>query len=490
MVHTVERVLLLVLDGLRPDLVTPDTMPFLTALHARGTRLARYCATYPPQTRVQVTTMCTGTHPGRHGILANVLVLEGAGEDGILDTSDYRQLAALDARTDGRAVLQSPLADLLAARGLRLAVAATGSSGSTWLWARTQPYRVVNPRSTFGIPDLASLRAKLGEPPSPEDDSLALVRYAIAAARDLFLPDPDVAVTVLWLHEPDATFHFAGLGSPTSIALLRRLDEQLERLFDQLATRGYLDGLLVFVLSDHGQSTPVLHRSLRELLRNAPPSAALRTLIPAADFLFRLPGTRLPRASELHTLVDWLLVQDWVGAVLVHPELAADLPGTLDLRLVWGGELEDCVLERLPVLAISPRWSTSANADGVPGLVAALTEQTALRSTHGAGSPFDLRAFALVLGPGVPAGVTSSVPAGTTDIAPTIAAVLGLDAVTRFSGRVLHELFDPRWRSPITGELHRAGHDRYLRGWRVGEAFYLEELSGEAMAEQERAVTA
>ncbi|MFN3336327.1 MAG: alkaline phosphatase family protein, partial [Thermomicrobium sp.] len=337
---SVERVLILVLDGLRPDLVTPDTMPFLSSLERQGLRLTHYTATYPPHTRVQVTTVCTGTYPGQHGIVSNVMVLDEVPEDGVLDTSDFRQLKALDDLTQGQAVLQTPLADLLAAHGKRLAIAATGSTGSTWLWARTQPYRVVNPRSTFGIPDLASLREKLGEPPGPDATSLELAQYALAAVRDLFLPDPEIAVTVLWLNEPDATFHFTGLGSPESLAIQRALDTLLEQFFNDLATRGLLTDLLIFLLSDHGQSTPQRHRSLRELLGEAPATPALTRLVPAADFLFRRPGEPLPKPAELQRLNEWLLEQPWVGAVLAHPELAPELPGALDLSLVWGGRME------------------------------------------------------------------------------------------------------------------------------------------------------
>jgi len=481
----IERVLILVLDGLRPDLVTPDTMPFLSSLERQGLRLTHYTAAYPPHTRVQVTTMCTGTYPSQHGIVSNVMVLDGLPEDGVLDTSDFRQLKMLDELTDGQAVLRAPLADLLAEQGKRFAIAATGSTGSTWLWARTQPYRVVNPRSTFGIPDLASLREKLGEPPEPDAPSLDLARYALTAVRDLFLPDPEIAVTVLWLNEPDATFHFAGLGSTESLNIQRALDTLLEGFFDDLVTRGFLDHLLVFLLSDHGQSTPHRHRSLRELLREAPPTPALKNLVPAADFLFRLPGTSLPRPQELQRLTEWLLDQSWVGAVLAHPELAPDLPGTLDLSLVWGGRFEPFAFRRLPVIAVSPAWDSKPNAYGIPGSVAALTEQVALRSTHGAGSPFDLRAYALLFGPGIRAGESSAIPAGVIDIAPTIAAALGFPSSSAFSGRILHEAFDTRWQPTLQHQTIRSQFDRCLRGMQVGSTFYLDEISGTQVHECE-----
>lgn len=472
------RVLIVVLDGLRPDLVCEERTPFLHSLAAEGTRLTRYAAAYPPHTRVQVTTMCTGAYPGQHGIVSNVMVLGGAGEEGILDTSDYRQIAALDQRTQGRAILRAPLADLLATREQRLAVAASGSTGSSWLWARTQPFRLVNPRSVFGLPDLAALREKLGPPPDPADSSLDLVRYALRAARDLFLPDPEIAVTVLWLHEPDATFHLSGLGSPESESVLRQLDELLARFFEQLAARRLLDELLVFVLSDHGQSTPLHHRSLSELLRQAPSLPVLDRVVPAADFLFRRPGSAAPQPAELAPLVEWLLEQPWVGAVLAHPEIAQDLPGTVALSTVWGGSLERDALERLPLLAVSPTWSADRNAFGVPGVVTALTEQVALRSTHGSGSPFELQAFAVMLGPNIRKGFESRTPAGVVDIVPTVAAVLGLTPEQPFAGRVLKEAFDESWQPSIRSELCRPSHGTIVVGWRTGDTYYLDRIAG------------
>jgi len=472
------RVLIVVLDGLRPDLVTEERMPFVHSLAAEGTRLTRYAAAYPPHTRVQVATMCTGTYPGQHGIVSNVMVLEEAGEDGILDTSDFRQIAELDRRTQGRAILRPPLADLLAARGQRLAVAASGSTGSSWLWARTQPFRLVNPRSVFGLPDLAALREKLGPPPDPTDSSLELVRYAIRAARDLFLPDPDIAVTVLWLHEPDATFHFAGLGSPESESVLRQLDELLARFFDHLAARRLLDDLLVFVLSDHGQSTPLHHRSLSELLRQAPPLPVLDRLVPAGDFLFRRPGSTTPKPAELAPLIEWLLEQPWVGAVLAHPSLTSARPGTAALTAVWGGSLERDALERLPLLAVSPTWRADQNEFGVAGVVTALTEQVALRSTHGSGSPFELQAFAVMLGPNIRKGFASRIPAGVVDIVPTVAAVLGLTPEQPFAGRVLQEAFDESWQPSIRSELCRPTPGAIVLGWRTEGTFYLDRIAG------------
>lgn len=479
---TVRRVLVMTLDGLRPDVVTPEQMPFLSSLAARGTRLVDYHAAYPPHTRVQVSTLATGAYPGTHGIVANVMVVPGAGSDHIVDTSDYRHLESLDAVTGGRAVLVPTLSELLSRDGRRLAIAASSSPGSTILWTRTHPYRVVNPRTTYGRPDLVALREKLGEPPDPAGPQLALAEYAVRAALALFLEDPEVAVTVVWINEPDASLHRYGLGAPEVVATLRELDALMERTVVAMDERRLLDDTVVAVVSDHGHSTPRTGRSLAEGLRHAPAAvqevAAL--LLPSSDFLFVRPGARRPRPSELRPLVEWLYEQPWTGVVFARPEDAADLPGVLPLDAVWGDSLRPEGLERLPVLAVSPAWSDEPNAHGVPGTVLALTEQVTTRSTHGAASPWDLHAFALFFGAGIRAGAESALPAGAVDLVPTVSTMLGLHVPEHAQGRVLWEVFDhpaeqpPTYRRELLRPFQPAGQRSPVAvRERVGSATYL-----------------
>ena len=67
------RVVIVVWDGLRPDLVVPEATPTLAAMAASGTWVRdSYCA-YPSETRVNATTLATGCQPGRHGIVGNSL---------------------------------------------------------------------------------------------------------------------------------------------------------------------------------------------------------------------------------------------------------------------------------------------------------------------------------------------------------------------------------------------------------------------------------
>ena len=58
-------VVLIVVDGLRPDAVTADVMPRLHALGRRGMAFAAHHSVFPTVTRVNASSMATGAYPSR-----------------------------------------------------------------------------------------------------------------------------------------------------------------------------------------------------------------------------------------------------------------------------------------------------------------------------------------------------------------------------------------------------------------------------------------
>jgi predicted AlkP superfamily pyrophosphatase or phosphodiesterase len=470
------RVLIFGADGLRPDLIDPAVMPNLARLAKTGVRFGDHHAAYPSHTRVNASTFATGTSPGRHGIVANTMLVPDAREDHIIETGDYRHLDAM-ARHDPRgAQLVPSLADILAGHGFRLGVAGNGSSGSNVLWTYGHRSRIVNPGSAFGIADLYDLREKLGEVPEKSIPAAATSRYATRAVTDLYLHDPSIRVITLWLAEPDSTFHTRGLGSPESVAALRIVDECLGIVLDELGRIGVRDQFDILFLSDHGHSTVEVHTSLREFLIQAKRDLGdhLPPLATASDFIYAEPGTPEPTADALAPLVEWLHAQPWVDVVLGGPEDVADLPGVIPLAALWNGQTN----HRRPLLAVSPAWSDDANAFGVPGRVAALTTQTALQSSHGSLSPYEMHATFIANGPSFAEGQVSGVPSGGTDIMPTILDILGLPAPAAFDGRVLREAFaDARDRPASSDEVIASRHERpgasHVMLHRVGDTTYV-----------------
>src|SRR5437899_8652757 len=63
--------LLVIFDGLRPDYVTPDLMPNLYAFGQRGIVFTNHHSVFPTVTRVNTSSISTGSYPERHGLLGN-----------------------------------------------------------------------------------------------------------------------------------------------------------------------------------------------------------------------------------------------------------------------------------------------------------------------------------------------------------------------------------------------------------------------------------
>src|SRR5215831_155118 len=59
------RVILLVLDGLRPDSVTLELMPHTFQLASRGVFFANHHAVYPSTTMMNAAALATGCYPDR-----------------------------------------------------------------------------------------------------------------------------------------------------------------------------------------------------------------------------------------------------------------------------------------------------------------------------------------------------------------------------------------------------------------------------------------
>jgi arylsulfatase A-like enzyme len=62
------KVMLVIVDGLRPDAITADRMPVLTGLMAQGWRAARAVTVRPSATVAALTSLATGVAPSTHGL--------------------------------------------------------------------------------------------------------------------------------------------------------------------------------------------------------------------------------------------------------------------------------------------------------------------------------------------------------------------------------------------------------------------------------------
>src|SRR6185436_7305888 len=65
--------IVLVMDGLRPDSITPDETPNLWRLRQEGVNFINGHSVFPTVTRVNATAIGTGMYPDRNGIFGNSL---------------------------------------------------------------------------------------------------------------------------------------------------------------------------------------------------------------------------------------------------------------------------------------------------------------------------------------------------------------------------------------------------------------------------------
>src|SRR5260370_26084354 len=125
--------IVLVLDGLRPDAITPAETPNLWRVRQEGVPFPNSHAVFPTVTRVNATAIGTGTLPGRNGVVGNSQYVRAVDPNHAFVNDDHKRLLRLDEVTGGGMVLVKTLGEILQERGKRLAAVSSGSTGSALL---------------------------------------------------------------------------------------------------------------------------------------------------------------------------------------------------------------------------------------------------------------------------------------------------------------------------------------------------------------------
>jgi len=423
------RHLLIVVDGLRPDYVTPEVMPNLTALGRRGAVFNRHHAVYPTVTRVNASSISTGAYPETHGILGNSVFFPKVEPAKFLDTGDRHSLLKI-AAAETRLLTAPTLGESLQAAGRRMLVVSSGSGGSAFLNNHTVAGGAIL-HAQFTMPE--SLREDMkaigapaaeGAPPGTGD------RYAVDAFLKVGLPRVDPTVTVLWLSDLDSTAHEKGIGDPVTVEVLRHVDGQIKRIEDGLRAAGVFDSYDIWVTSDHGFSTYTGAIDLPALLKPfaRPRADGTPRIVAGAGAIY----VRDDDTSTVVAIAKALQQTAGVGAVFTRAIQAGSfdghVPGTLSFDAArWNHD-------RSAQLLFSPDWTDAANAHGFRGTTA--SNGTA---GHGSSSPWDVHNTLIAAGPDVKRGITVDVPSANVDFAPTFLTVLGIPIPSSMQGRSLEE---------------------------------------------------
>ena len=449
-------VIVFVVDGLRPDCITPEDTPTLVRLRAEGVTFAASHAVVPTVTRVNAAALATGAQPGTSGLIGNQLYLPDVDPSRALDTGNHRNLLALDQATGGRLLLVPTLGERLHARGRRLVAVSSGSTGSALLLnpkAVGGVGAVVNglfdPGKSVAYPAAVSeaILAKIGPaPPKPPGGARydAAVTWAERVLREYVLPELEPDVVINWLTEPDHSQHHVGVGSPEARAALRHDDAEIARVLASLEGLGLADRTDVLVASDHGFSTNTggvdVTRELVEAgLKAAPDSADVILASSGQAVALHVRDRDAERVARIAGLVQ---SRDWGGVVFTAGRAPGDplgaAPGTFALELIHAAHAT-----RGADLLITFPWTSAPSAHGVPGTDLACVSGGArlYASDHGSLSPWNVRNTLFAWGPGFKSRVTVPAAAGNVDVTPTILALLGLDGedAAGLDGRVLAE---------------------------------------------------
>lgn len=420
--------LLVVFDGLRPDLIGADTTPNLVRFAAMGTRFARARSVFPSETRVCSASVVTGCQPRRHGLVAN-RIAHPVRLGHSVDTGHKAHLLALEQEI-GAPLLEAPtLGEILAAAGRDFVVLSSGSTGQS---------HVLNPRaaelgqitlSAHGAqacsPRGAALLAGLAPPPAAP---VARAEWIAEVFRTRFLPAPPAA-TLLWLCEPDTSAHYLGLGSPANLDALRAADAAFGRILDDWQAGPQRERLTIAVASDHGHAGITGHVDVGAALAAAGYGDCL--LMRGNSLGVTVPGGAAARVAKL---AGWLTRQDWVGSVFAADR--AELPAGV---LPRSALLVDH--KRTAPVLFTLRTSPGPTAFGLPGGTLYDGDLPGGGGTHGGLSAAELHTVLMLAGAPVVRGGLSSSPAGLPDIAPTVLALLGVEGGATMDGRVLAEAF-------------------------------------------------
>jgi arylsulfatase A-like enzyme len=293
------NVILFVADGLRSEIVTPDTAPALAALRAEGVDFRNSHALFPTVTTANASAMATGHYLGDTGDFGNTLY---TGPKNAPDSTsgvtpaleDDADLDFVNGQFGGNYLNEDSL--LAAARAQGFQTAAIGKKGPTSvhdMTARDGRSGIVIDDSSGSAPpdalplpkDLAAAIKAAGLATPPPDRGLngSSGAYNMPGAKvanveqqdwftkvatEVILPrfkkDGRPFVMVFWSRDPDGTQHNQGdslnefqpgINGPTTMAAIRNASNDLQRLRDALKAQGLDKTTDIVVTADHGFAT-------------------------------------------------------------------------------------------------------------------------------------------------------------------------------------------------------------------------------------------
>jgi arylsulfatase A-like enzyme len=485
------HVVVIVWDGMRPDFVTERYTPTLWKLAQEGVTFPQHHSVYPTATNVNGAAIATGVYPNRNSLLANSEFRPRIDPRNAFENGDAPIIEKGDQVTGGKYIAAPTIAEIVRGAGRRTAIAGTKSVAllhdrhAEWTNAFSKDsvtkFAAAPMPSLLREETLRLLGPFLTEPANTSDQRNT---YATRALTEIMWRDGLPVFSLLWLSDPDITQHEYAPGSDLSLAAVRSCDRNLALVLEALSKKNARETTDLFIVSDHGFST--IERDIdfpAELrkagfdattaFRNPPKAGQIMVVGNGGTILFYVIEHDREIAGRL---VEWLQRSDFAGVIFARDKFEGAFP----LETVRANTAE------APDVMVALRWNAKPNRFGVPGQIITDSTRGAGKGSHATLSEFDVHNTLIAAGPDFRRGLTTSLPSGNVDIAPTVLHILGLDPPQKFDGRVLAEAMEERSAKvePLSKTISASrkfpsGEWRqHLRVSLVGQTLYIDEGNG------------
>jgi predicted AlkP superfamily pyrophosphatase or phosphodiesterase len=408
------RAVVVVLDGMRRDLIDEGRTPHLARFARRAQSFAAHRSMFPSATRVVSASFATGCTPARHELQGNTLALM---EEGRLVYHDagHPEFLQHKRRVTGRSLAVPTLAERVASNG-GMILFSNVSPGAAYAHDPDGFGHVYHRAGSFAP---GRRRLEGAEALSIGQDA-AGERAMTARFIDEVLFQRRPPLAIMWMGEPDATQHVRPLGSPDHLEVLRQADANLGRVIeavDRLRDAG--DEILLIACSDHGHQTVSRIIDVEAELV----AAGLKASRESGDVVTPTSGTSTlvyvhpEHAARIDAIGAFLASRDWVDRVVPSAELASI------------GQASRHGF----AFAVSLKSDDETNAFGVRGR-SCESRPVAGKGTHldcgqhGGLARYEQMPFLMIDGTGFTAGAASATPTSPIDVAPTILTHLQLPA--------------------------------------------------------------
>ena len=250
----------------------------------------------------------------------------------------------------------------------------------------------------------------------------------------------------------DSVGHTYGPESPEVRDITRQTDRQIQVLLDEVDRRVGLEHVLVAFTTDHGVAPlPEASAALRLPGGRFNAQTVLEAIEAALDARFG-PETWIERASLPQIHLDPAVI----AARSLDPadvrRVAADAASRVS-HVARVYTRDSLLTGQVPADLISQRVTRAYHRDRSGDLhvvLEPLWTTAGVGTTHGSPYSYDAHIPLVIMGPGVEPGVYHQRVA-LNDLAPTLAALLGVEPPSGSQGRVLYEALQSRTPQPRTG---------------------------------------